>query len=134
MWWSPLANYIFANVDIPKEESLDWYSNRGQFVSEKTALKIAEVLEGLIADGSALDHQKAIEVELPPLCSVCKGENLPQTPEDYADGVCAACSGTGRMYWYPPKYFSVENLKKFYQFCRESEGFKIFQDPHRARK
>ena len=127
-WWRPLAKYVLSNVDIPDEEAQDWQYNNGSVVSEETALRIADTLENLIAQGHTQRYKEQYRKRLARLplveCDICHGLGIRN--DVFVQGTCNACAGKGKVQhsdtYYP---FDVENVKEFAQFCRESGGFRI---------
>ena len=80
-WWMELAGYVLENIEMPEEEG--WAYNDGQYVCEADALKIADTLDRLIAEGHTAEYESK------------------------------------------HKAFSVENVKDFAEFCRNSGEFVI---------
>lgn len=128
-WWRPLADYVLDNVVLPSEETENWGTNDGQEVSAKSALKIADTLDALVKSGHTAKHSKEYKAKMKsaPLeeCTFCKGTG--KRNDEYVKGKCNSCSGKGKVKPFYTNYpFSVENVKDFADFCRDSGGFRIW--------
>jgi DnaJ-class molecular chaperone len=128
-WWRPLAEYVLGSVEMSQEEQEEWHSNSGQKVSAKTASRIADRLCALIASGETAQYQERYEAELAALpletCELCRGTG--RRNDEFAKGECNGCDGKGqRQAWATHYPFSVENVKDFADFCRDSGGFEIW--------
>lgn len=128
-WWRPLAEYVLARVEVPAREGRDWGTNSGQEVSAKTAVRIADALDQLLASGEtaryAQEHAAACAALPKVQCELCAGTG--KWRDQLMSGRCYACDGTGRTAAWDSHYpFSEENVRDFAQFCRESGGFRIW--------
>jgi DnaJ-class molecular chaperone len=128
-WWHPLAEYVLEHVEIPEKESAYWFTNDGQKVSQRTALKIAATLNELIANGDVKKYEQQYKEFLAKLplvaCWLCKGSGVRN--DEQVKGRCNACRGTGKQEDFRTNYpFSEENVKDFAAFCQESGGFQIY--------
>ena len=128
-WWYPLAEYVLAKVDIPDAEAQDWHYNNGTHVSQETALYIADTLDCLITGGHTAWFEKEYKRRLAALpdevCDICQGAGV--RDDEYVKGTCNGCDGKGRVKNWMRNYpFTVENVKEFARFCRESGGFEIW--------
>ena len=127
-WWRPLAEYVLGRVDVPREEARHWDSNDRQEVSARTALLIADTLDRLIASGETARYEREYRRQLKALplqeCDVCGGSG--ERHDEIVDGRCNGCDGRGQVKNWSCHYpFSVENVREFAEFCRESGGFQI---------
>ena len=143
-WWRPLADFVLwlADEEFTKEERERWHDNGGLKVNEKTAEVIAELLEASIDEGIAqrmeeenkrkmnkaklhnLEVQKKHD-ELKMIVKEKTGkDNL--VPADYPEPFNSQWNDIQKLTNYEAHYpFSVENVKDFARFCRESGGFQI---------
>jgi hypothetical protein len=127
-WWRPLADYVLSNVEVPDKEAQDWQYNNGSVVSGETALRIAETLEYLIAQGHTKRHEQEYKKRMAKLplmeCEICQGTGMRN--DNLVKGTCNACGGKGKVQHWDTHYpFDVENVKEFARFCRDSGGFRI---------
>lgn len=128
-WWRPLAHYVLKRVKMSaKEREHYWSTNDGVRVSARTALRIADTLDHLIASGQALKYQRRYEAEQAALpnetCTFCEGTGK---ESDKDARPCRYCDGKGhRKHWMTNYPFNVENVQEFAQFCRDSSGFEIY--------
>lgn len=130
-WWRPLWQYVCANCkDIltPKQIQSGEY-NDGVLIEEEQCIKIADRLDALVKKGKteayAKDYVK-FQKELPDEpCDICKGKGIRN--DNFVKGKCNACDGTGKKRpWVCSYPFSVENVKEFSEFIRDSGGFEIW--------
>lgn len=127
-WWRPLASYVLENVALPEEGKELWHTNDGHLVSEKTAVEIADTLARLVEEGHTARYEKEYQRELDALpldiCGLCAGTG--QRNDRFVKGTCNACGGAGKVKNFATNYpFSVDNVREFAAFCRESGGFTI---------
>lgn len=125
-WWRPLASYVVEVCSLDEE---GWFFNDGKEVGEDTALKIADKLDELLASGEVARYSRQYAADLKKLplieCDLCKGAGTRN--DQYVQGVCNGCAGTGKVKQFSTNYpFSVENVRDFSRFCRESGGFAIY--------
>jgi len=145
-WWRRLADYIMMYTKcVDKADFKKWQENGGHEVDAETAEQIANQLEHLIKTGHAEKYQQAIDAEMKEAekhnkkikkmlaelrseVSKIVGEekikNLP--PRDYPEPLnkkwWKIMNQTNYNSHYP---FSIENVKEFIEFARNSGGFEI---------
>ena len=143
-WWRPLADFVLwlADKELGDKDREGWHNNGGHRVDEKTAKIIAELLEASIDEGIAqrmedenirkmnkaklhnLEVQKKHD-ELKMIVKEKTGkDNL--APADYPEPFNSQWNDIQKLTNYEAHYpFSVQNVKDFANFCRESGGFEI---------
>lgn len=95
-WWRLLAKYVYDFTGEIAEKDYDsWHFNDGHQVDEDTAIRIANSLDALIKKGHTAKREKEVNEAI-------KGGKWSEN--------------------YP---FSVENVQRFANFCRQSGGFEI---------
>jgi len=124
-WWRELANYVTNVCDI---DDTGWHTNDGYKISKKTATKIADTLFKRIENGDVATYEREYTKELESLpletCIYCKGTG--KRDDEYVKGECNVCSGKGKVKnWRTDYPFSVDNVKEFAEFCKDSGGFEI---------
>ena len=142
-WWRPLADYVlrFTKV-IPEDQQESWGYNDCTEISQQDAEMISQQLDHLIKSGHCkayadkfekqrikIEKQNAkIEKELEEHCrEVCfklNKKNLapndfPEEDKKKWDSIYEKKNSNGN---YP---FSVDNVKEFSEFCKNSGGFTI---------
>ncbi len=142
-WWRPLADYVlrFTKV-IPEDQQESWGYNDCTEISQQDAEMISQQLDHLIKSGHCkayadkfekqrikIEKQNAkIEKELEEHCrEVCfklNKKNLapnefPEADKKKWDSIYEKKNFNGN---YP---FSVDNVKEFSEFCKNSGGFTI---------
>ena len=144
-WWRPLADFVLWLAD--KEFTTDkdregWHNNGGYRVDEKTAKIVAELLEASIDEGIAKrfedeNKRKMKKAKLHNLEVAKKHDELQMivkektgkdnlVPADYPEPFNSQWNDIQKLTNYEAHYpFSVENVKDFARFCRESGGFEI---------
>ena len=144
-WWRPLADFVLWLAD--KEFTTDkdregWHNNGGYRVDEKKAKFIAGLLEASIDEGIAKrfedeNKRKMKEAKLHNLEVAKKHDELQMivkektgkdnlVPADYPEPFNSQWNDIQKLTNYEAHYpFSVENVKDFARFCRESGGFEI---------
>jgi len=145
-WWRRLADYIMEYTKcVDKADFEKWQENGGHEVDAETAEQIANQLEHLIKTGHAKKYQQKVDAEMKEAekhnkkikkmlaelrseVSKIVGEekikNLP--PRDYPKPLnekwWKIMNQTNYKSHYP---FSIENVKEFIEFARNSGGFEI---------
>tara|TARA_A100000172_G_scaffold78892_1_gene65037 strand:- start:128 stop:730 length:603 start_codon:yes stop_codon:yes gene_type:complete len=142
-WWRKLAQYIADNTgEVSGKDYHLWHENSGHEVDEDTAIRIADTLEALIKQGhtaeyqmiveksmaEAEEHNAKIEKELKALrekvIQITGNENI--APADYPEDYNLHWEQLyNQKSWADSYPFSVENVKDFADFCRQSGGFEI---------
>ncbi len=144
-WWRPLADFVLWLAD--KEFTTDkdregWHNNGGYRVDEKKAKFIAGLLEASIDEGIAKrfedeNKRKMKEAKLHNLEVAKKHDELQMivkektgkdnlVPADYPEPFNSQWNDIQKLTNYEAHYpFSVDNVKNFAKFCRESGGFEI---------
>lgn len=142
-WWRPLADYIieFTNC-VDEKDFASWHENGGHQVSEADANAIANQLEHLISTGHAkeyadkyekdrrveLEHNnkiKVLEEQLQEKVKKATG-NKNVAPCDYPEQYREEWDRLQRAIRWSANYpFTVDNVKEFIQFARNSGGFEI---------
>lgn len=142
-WWRPLASYIINETGCIEEKDYEeWHSNGGHQVSEQLANAIADQLEHLISSGhtkkfeedhmkelqEAEEHNKLVEAELDQFVQSVqrKMNDTSLVPRDFPkedhEQWNKIYAKQKMIASYP---FSVQNVKEFIEFCRNSGGFEI---------
>ena len=143
-WWRPLADFVLwlADEELSDKDREGWHSNGGHRVDEKTAKVIAELLEASIDEGiakryqdatddkmkKAQAHNKEIEKKHKELRKIVERHTGKKdlVPNDYPEPFNSQWNDIQKLTNYEAHYpFSVENVKDFAKFCRESGGFEI---------
>lgn len=142
-WWRRLADFVINETGVVDEKDADgWHENGGHKVSAEEAEQIANQLEYLISTGKVEEYAKEVQE----MISRAKKKNkivqekfdklhdraIEETkdkhiiPRDYPENLKAEWSNLwdemDRNENYP---FSIDNVKEFISFCRESKGFRI---------
>jgi hypothetical protein len=150
-WWHPLADYCIRVAPDICAKCTYWHSNDGDGLGLCDSVKLADALDAEIASGACARFsrvyakaQKALPRET---CSFCGGSGIrtdavgieggwpdrivtvekgdePNNPRAGQKGSCNSCKGWGtrKSFSYP---FSVENVREFSKFLRDSGGFEI---------
>tara|TARA_R100001163_G_scaffold49850_1_gene37494 strand:+ start:303 stop:902 length:600 start_codon:yes stop_codon:yes gene_type:complete len=142
-WWRQLAHYVYENTEEISEADYDeWHMNSGHTVSRASSIRIADVLDKLIAEGHTAEKQKEVEeamkkaevynAKVDKEMEALKQEVIKVTgkhnlaPADYPE---VQAKKWDKLYnkrsWKDSYPFSVENVKAFADFCRQSGGFEI---------
>ena len=122
--WRPLATYVLNLIELPEKQQ-NWEFNDGCKVSKISAEKIAKKLQQEIDSGNTTKYSKKYKADLKKLplekCHFCKGT------KKYQNKKCSFCKNTGKQESWLKNYpFSVENVKEFIEFAKNSGGFKIY--------
>ena len=143
-WWRPLADFVLwlADKELGDKDREGWHSNGGHRVDEKTATIIAELLEASIDEGIAQRmeeenkrkmnkaklHNLEIEKKHKELRKIVERHTGKKdlVPADYPEPFNSQWNDIQKLTNYEAHYpFSVDNVKDFAKFCRESGGFEI---------
>ena len=143
-WWRPLADFVLwlADEEFTDKDRQGWHCNSGYRVDEKKAKVIAELLEASIDEGiakkyqdatddkmkKAKAHNKEIEKKHKELRKIVERHTGKKdlVPNDYPEPFNSQWNDIQKLTNYEAHYpFSVENVKSFAKFCRESGGFEI---------
>jgi len=145
-WWRKLADYVIEHTKCVDENDFDkWQENSGHEVDNETANQIANQLEHLIKTGHAEKYKEEIDnaikkaeehnnkvqklldelrLEVAKIVGDEKAEKL--APAEYPEPL-------NKKWWeitnktdYRANYpFSIDNVKEFIEFARNSGGFRI---------
>ena len=142
-WWRPLAEYVLKYTKvIPEHEHESWHYNDCYEVSKQYAEMISKQLNHLIKSGhtkqfekdyektrkKAEKHNEKVEKELETFSQNVKKKmrndmlvpnEFPKEDKKKWDKIYNKKNFNGN---YP---FSVENVKEFSEFCKNSGGFTI---------
>jgi hypothetical protein len=142
-WWRQLAIYVYEFTgEVAEKDYGEWHMNNGHQVDEDTAIRIANSLDLLIHKGHTAEKEKEIneamkEAEVHNAKIEKKMEALKQevikltgkdnlAPADYPE---LQKKKWDKLYaersWSDSYPFSVENVQRFANFCRQSGGFEI---------
>ena len=143
-WWRPLADFVLwlADKELGDKDREGWHNNGGHRVDEKTATIIAELLEASIDEGIAQRmeeenkrkmnkaklHNLEIEKKHKELRKIVERHTGKKdlVPADYPEPFNSQWNDIQKLTNYEAHYpFSVDNVKDFAKFCRESGGFEI---------
>lgn len=125
-WWHPLADYCQGVA--PQYAGIAWHFNDGDGLNAEDSVKLADILQSKINDGSVAkftaDRKERLEGTPDEECHICNGTG---TRDDaIMKGKCNNCKGEGKVRPFGTFYhFSVENVQEFANFLRDSGGFKI---------
>lgn len=145
-WWRRLADYVLDHTKCVDENDADkWHENGGHKVDAETAEQIANQLEHLIATGHAEKYKQEIDAEIKKaeehnnkveqmlselrlevakIVGESKAENL--APRDYPEPYHKKWQDIYSKTNYKANYpFSIDNVKEFIEFARNSGGFRI---------
>jgi len=123
-WWRPLWGYIccVCNDVLDENDRIMGHCNNDHIISESKADKIAKRLIRLAESGEmqeAVRQNENWRKSLPQMeeCLVC---------EVLGPDKCGHCDGSGKVQNWKVVYpMSVENVKEFIEFVRNSGGFII---------
>lgn len=136
-WWRPLWDYCEAVY--PKCQEVSGHTNDGDGFNEYEAEILSNVLLVHINRGNTKEYELTRQAFLDALpdepCDMCNGVGIVQVKEgwyDYVEGEitfrdpCNGCDGKGVKRPFETHYpFSVDNVKEFAEFLKESGGFQI---------
>ena len=124
-WWRPLAEYVMLNCNV--NDFAEWGFNNGHLVEETEALDIADKLDELIASRETAKYAREYRAMLKKLpkekCDLCNGTGVRN--DKIVQGKCNGCVKGFRDNFAIHYPFSVENVRNFSKFCRDSGGFTI---------
>ena len=145
-WWRRLADYILDHTKCVDEKDFDkWQENGGHEVDEETAIQIANQLEHLVSTGHAEKYKQEIddeikkaeehnskveqmlsELRLEVAKIVGKEQAEKLAPRDYPKPLNEKWWEITNQTDYKANYpFSIDNVKEFIEFARNSGGFRI---------
>jgi len=145
-WWRKLADYIMEHTKCVDENDFDkWQENGGHEVDEETANQIANQLEHLIKTGHAEKYKEEIDNEIKQaeehnnkvqkLLDELRSEVAKIVGDEKAEKLAPAeyPEPLNKKWWeitnktdYRANYpFSIDNVKEFIEFARNSGGFRI---------
>ena len=145
-WWRRLADYVMEHTKCVDEADFDkWQENGGHEVNAETAEQIANQLEHLISTGHAEKYKKEIDDEIKKaeehnnkveqMLSELRLEVAKVVGEDKVEKLAPADypKPFNEKWWeivnekdYRSSYpFSIDNVKEFIEFARNSGGFRI---------
>jgi len=141
-WWRPLAEYIIDHTKCVDEKDRDeWHSNGGHEVDEQQANAIADQLEHLLKTGhvetfahdyeqerkECAEYNDKVDVLFQRLREKVKketGKDL--APADYPKADHDEWERLYKKLKHTANYpFTVDNVKEFISFARNSGGFRI---------
>ena len=113
---------------LSEEEQSRGSVNDGYEYDAETALQIADRLKEALEVGFVQKFAEERQARLDSLpletCNLCNGTGV--RDDEYVQGKCNGCDGTGKVKNWNTNYpFDVDNVKEFEQFCRLSGGFEI---------
>jgi hypothetical protein len=144
-WWRRLADYILDHTKCVDEKDFDkWQHNDGHEVDEETAIQIANQLEYLLNTGHATKYKQEIDEEIKKAeehnnkveqmlselrieVSKALNKNVDNlAPADYPKPFNEKWWEITNQKDYRADYpFSIDNVKEFIEFARNSGGFRI---------
>jgi hypothetical protein len=145
-WWRKLADYIMEHTKCVDENDFDkWQENGGHEVDDETANQIANQLEHLIKTGHAEKYKEEIDNEIKQaeehnnkvqkLLDELRSEVAKIVGDEKAEKLAPAeyPEPLNKKWWeitnktdYRANYpFSIDNVKEFIEFARNSGGFRI---------
>jgi len=145
-WWRRLADYIMEHTKCVDKDDFDkWHENGGHEVDEETAIQIANQLEYLLNTGHATKYKQEIDeeikkaeehnskvekmlselrLEVAKIVGKEKAEHM--APRDYPEPLNKKWWEITNQTDYKANYpFSIDNVKEFIEFARNSGGFRI---------
>ncbi|MGO3130290.1 MAG: hypothetical protein ACTIJQ_00765 [Alcaligenes sp.] len=131
-WWHPLWDYCMSIApDLIPRDNLG-HSNDGWGLSSRKSLALAERLHLALTSGEteqyARDYMARLERLPDAPCTICGATGYRAEPPNTGSGTraCNGCNGTGHAPNFAKHYpFSVENVREFEAFLRDSGGFQI---------
>ena len=142
-WWRRLASYVIDKTKVVDEDKADgWHYNDGHEVSKEEAHQIANQLEFLIKSGDAKAYEEQVKKEMEKAEAhnkrvealreklrervIKEVGNSDIVPRDYPEPYRSKWEKLYEFQDHRDSYpFTVENVKQFIHFCRESDGFRI---------
>ena len=145
-WWRKLADYMMEPTKCVDENDFDkWQENGGHEVDNETANQIANQLEHLIKTGHAEKYKEEIDNEIKQaeehnnkvqkLLDELRSEVAKIVGDEKAEKLAPAeyPEPLNKKWWeitnktdYRANYpFSIDNVKEFIEFARNSGGFRI---------
>lgn len=150
-YWAPLWNYCceVASSVIGSELADHGHSNSGAGLDGLKALSLADILSMEIESGRTAEHERKHNEYLASLprvdCVTCEatgirtdavGLQMSQPTKELSQevqiltgrthGWCNGCNGVGTVESWQMHYpFTVENVREFVAFLKESGGFSI---------
>ena len=131
-WWRPLAAYCCFVAPGITGNCTYWQSNDGDGLEGADSVRLADVLDELIGNGSCAAYiaERKRHLDSLPLepCQICDGTGLRKAvPETGAgDRPCNGCDSTGRTKSFDCHYpMDVETVREFAIFLRHCGGFRI---------
>jgi len=145
-WWRRLADYILEHTKCVDEKDFEkWQENGGHEVDEATAIQIANQLEYLLNTGHATKYKQEIDEEIKKaeehnnkvekmlselrleVAKIVGKEKAEQmAPRDYPEPLNKKWWEITNQTDYRANYpFSINNVKEFIEFARNSGGFRI---------
>ena len=147
--WRPLADFILDTVSAEITSRCEcWHDNSGNGLNAELALRLAQELRALIADGIASAYVKGRDEWLASLrdetCDICVGTGVrcdelgreaghpgilisePGHPRCGQKGWCNGCDGVGTVRAWATHYgLEVTDIEEFAAFVADSGGFSI---------
>lgn len=110
-WWRPLWDFVCVHCNdiLTEKQQTGGTWNDGTKIGPKMSIRIADRLQEKINDGTATQEEKDIKK----MIKEAKKHNKELK------------HGDPKYNWDEAYPFSMENLKDFIQFCRDSGGFNI---------
>lgn len=133
-WWKPLWDYIGKNChDILTSEDIEHgYSYHNHWISASKAKKIAHRLRELLDLGHTADYEMKYYRDMIPIinCNECMkydGPTSKATVEEMVIFILKLRTFESLNDAKPGGKFSVDNVRKFVEFCDDSGGFSVSQ-------
>ena len=142
-WWRRLASYVIDKTGVVDEKNArHWAYNNGHKVSKQEAFEIAKQLKYLISTGDVEKYASEVEKEIEQAekhnVRVHKLQQKLEAivekklgkkdiaPRDYPEHYNKRWDKLYSLQDFSSNYpFTVDNVKRFIEFCEKSEGFEI---------
>lgn len=137
-WWRPLWDYVYSVCSdiLTDEERHKGCYNDGYEIQADKAKEICRVLSIELESGRTREYAMQYDIDKALLpkqkCRLCEGTGMrndeigKRAREARPDYKCNGCQGEGQTPPFESHYhFSVENVRGFMLFCKDSGGFDI---------
>ena len=131
-WWRPLAAYCCFVAPGITAACTYWQTNDGDGLEAEDSIKLANVLDEQISNGSCAAYISGRQRHLDNLpleiCEICAGTGQRKPPPETGPGdrPCNGCDATGKTKSFDCHYpMDIETVQEFATFLRHCGGFSI---------